>query len=504
MTNIPILQMRNIDKRFGGIHALKDFSFDCLAGETHVLMGENGAGKSTLLNILGGITKTDNGTILIDGTEIDIKNPLDALNQGIAIIHQELSLCKNMTIAENIFRGQNITKGVLRIVDFKTMNKQTQVLLKQMNLDLNASELVGNLSIAQQQMIEIVSAVSKKGRIVVMDEPTASLTEKEVDSLFNIISTLKARNVAIIYVSHRIRETFEIGDRVSIMRDGQFIGTRKVSETTSDELVEMMVGRPIQKMYGTKLSQPSEEVVLEVKNFKNKKINNVSFQLHKSEVLGFSGLVGAGRTELARAIFGLDKLDEGEILIKGKKAIINGPKDAIHCGIGLVPEDRKGSGLILNNTFGFNLTITVLDRFIKGLHMDFKKEREIINLYKDKLTIKATGPEQKCMNLSGGNQQKVVIAKWLATESKILILDEPTRGVDVGTKAEIFKLIHQLAADGVSIIFISSDLPEIINMVDRVLVMREGSIAGIIDSEVEEISQRLVMKYATGGIFNEK
>jgi len=403
-----------------------------------------------------------------------------------------------MTIAENIYRGQEFTKKPFGFVDFDRMNRQAQELLDRLNMDLSAVAYVSELSIAQQQMVEIAGALSKNAKIVVMDEPTASLTEREIKALFETIANLKADGVTIVYVSHRMNETFEIGDRVTVMRDGQFIGTRNVSETNANELVEMMVGRSVDMIFGKERPIPGE-VVMEVRNFNNSKLKDVSFELRKGEVLGFSGLVGAGRTELAHAIFGLDPLDSGELLIEGEPVTIKRPKDAIEKGIGLVPEDRKGAGLVLMNTFAFNLTLTVLSKFIKGINVDHKKEWEIIDNYKDRLSIRASGPEQVCANLSGGNQQKVVISKWLATESKYLILDEPTRGVDVGAKSEIYDLINALANEGISIIFISSDLPEIVNLSSRVVVMREGRITGVLDARTDEITQVSIMRYATGG-----
>lgn len=499
MPSENVLRMVEIDKRFYGVHALRRFNFECESGEVHVLMGENGAGKSTLLNILGGVYHADSGEIYLNGERVHIQNPLVANALGITVIHQELNLCKNMTIAENIYRGQEPTKKPFNFVDFDAMNRQSQELLDRLNMNLKATTYVSQLSIAQQQMVEIAGALSKNASIVVMDEPTASLTEHEIVALFETIATLKKRGVTIIYVSHRMNETFEIGDRVTVMRDGQYIGTRNVRETNANELVEMMVGRSIDMIFGHGRPVPGD-VVLEVKGFTNEKLKNVSFELRRGEILGFSGLVGAGRTELARAIFGLDPIESGELFIEGEKVDIAQPIDAIQNKIGLVPEDRKGAGLVLMNTFAFNLTLTVLYRFINGIRVNRKIEQDIINNYKGRLSIRASGPDQICANLSGGNQQKVVISKWLATESKFLILDEPTRGVDVGAKAEIYHLMDELAREGISIIFISSDLPEIVNLSSRVVVMREGRISGVLDSRTDEISQVSIMKYATGGI----
>lgn len=496
MANENVLVMSNIDKRFGGVHALKNVSFNLRKGEVHILMGENGAGKSTLMKILDGLYKADEGTVEIDGQQVVVDSPLHARELGVSMIHQELSMCENMTIAENIFRGEEM--GTYGFVNFKQMYQQAQQILDDMNLNLNAHTKVGDLSIAQQQMVEIAGAVSHNAKIVIMDEPTSSLTEVEIVELFKIVANLKAAGTGIIYISHRMNETFEIGDRITIMRDGTYIDTLNVAETTEDEIIEMMVGRAIAEVYEGERAEGGE-VVLDVQNFTNEKLKNCSFQLRRGEILGFSGLVGAGRTELMRAIFALDKLESGTMTLFGKQVSFKTVQDAIDAGIGMVPEDRRGCGLVLGHSVGTNLTITVLKKFIKGIRVNKKKENEIIEEYRKKLSIKTSGPEQACGNLSGGNQQKVVISKWLASEPKILILDEPTRGIDVGAKHEIYQLMRKLASEGVSIMFISSDLPEIINMSSRVVVMHEGEIATVLDGAEEEFTQVKIMRYATGG-----
>jgi ABC-type sugar transport system ATPase subunit len=502
MSNDTVLKMVGIDKRFGGIHALDHVDFDVRRGEVMVLMGENGAGKSTLMKILAGIYSKDSGEIHLDGEQVEIANPVEARNQGIAMIHQELSMCTNMSIAENIFRNEEPTYGFLRMVDARKMLNDAQAILDGMDMNLQAHLQVDSLSIAQQQMVEIARAVSKNARIVVMDEPTSSLTEKEVEALFEIISGLKEQNVGVIYISHRMDETFRIGDRVTVLRDGTLVGVRNVKDTNMDEVIEMMVGRALTDMYKGKRAVGGE-VVLDVRNYSNNRLKDVSFQLRKGEILGFSGLVGAGRTELMRAVFGLDPVLPGaEIYVFGEKANIKSPRDAIELGIGMVPEDRKGAGLVLMQTIGYNLTLAVVKRFIKGIFVNRQKEREIIETYRNKLSIKTTGPDQISGDLSGGNQQKVVISKWLAAEPQILILDEPTRGIDVGTKAEIYALMRQLASEGVSIIFVSSDLPEIINMSSRVVVMCEGRITAVIDGSEKELTQVEIMRYSMGGIQN--
>ncbi|MCI8275683.1 MAG: sugar ABC transporter ATP-binding protein [Lachnospiraceae bacterium] len=488
--------MSNIEKRFGGVHALKGVHFDLRKGEVHILMGENGAGKSTLMKILDGLYKADEGTVEIDGEQVVVDSPLHARALGVSMIHQELSMCENMTIAENIFRGEEM--GTYGFVNFKQMYKQAQQILDDMHLNLDAHTKVGDLSIAQQQMVEIAGAVSHNAKIVIMDEPTSSLTEVEIKELFKIVANLKAAGTGIIYISHRMNETFEIGDRITIMRDGTYIDTLNVAETTEDKIIEMMVGRAIAEVYEGERAEGGE-VILDVQNFTNKKLKNCSFQLRRGEILGFSGLVGAGRTELMRAIFALDKLDSGTMTLFGKPVSFKTVQDAIDAGIGMVPEDRRGCGLVLGHSVGTNLTITVLKKFIKGISVNKKIENEIIEEYRHKLSIKTSGPDQACGNLSGGNQQKVVISKWLASEPKILILDEPTRGIDVGAKHEIYQLMRKLVSEGVSILFISSDLPEIINMSSRVVVMHEGEIAKILDGAEEEFTQVKIMRYATGG-----
>ena len=405
-------------------------------------------------------------------------------------------MCENMTIAENIFRGEEM--GTYGFVNFKEMYQKAQQILDDMHLNLNAHTKVGDLSIAQQQMVEIAGAVSHNAKIVIMDEPTSSLTEVEIVELFKIVANLKAAGTGIIYISHRMNETFEIGDRITIMRDGTYIDTLNVAETTEDQIIEMMVGRAIAEVYEGERAEGGE-VILDVQNFTNKKLKSCSFQLRRGEILGFSGLVGAGRTELMRAIFALDKLESGTMTLFGKQVSFKTVQDAIDAGIGMVPEDRRGCGLVLGHSVGTNLTITVLKKFIKGISVNKKIENEIIEEYRHKLSIKTSGPDQACGNLSGGNQQKVVISKWLASEPKILILDEPTRGIDVGAKHEIYQLMRKLASEGVSILFISSDLPEIINMSSRVVVMHEGEIATVLDGAEEEFTQVKIMRYATGG-----
>jgi len=492
-----LLQMKNIHKRFPGVYALKSVNFELKAGEVHGLLGENGAGKSTLMKVLAGIYDVDEGEIYIDGRKVEINDVKDSQKAGVSIIHQELVLVPYMSVAENIFSGREPV-GRLGFVKKDEMLAQAQKLLDSFDLGIDASRLVVDLNIAQRQMVEIARAISFNSKILVMDEPTSSLTEKEVEFLFKTIESLKAKGVGIVYISHRMAELFRITDRITVMRDGQYIGTRVTKETNVDELISMMVGRELTDYYHRTFHELGE-VTLEVKNLtRNGVFKDVSFSLRKGEILGFSGLVGAGRSEIMKAIFGLDPIDSGEIYIEGKKVEIKSPRDAMNLGIALVPENRKDEGLILKSSVGYNMTLRVLDEFIKFIRVNRAKENEIIDTYVQELGIKTPSRSQSVANLSGGNQQKVVIAKWLAAKPKILILDEPTRGVDVSAKAEIYAIMNNLVQTGVSIIMISSELPEIINMSDRVAVVHNGSIKGILNKD--ELSQEKIMHLATGGM----
>lgn len=494
-----LLEMKDISKAFPGVQALKGVNINLKEGEVHALLGENGAGKSTLIKILGGIYPSDTGDIYINGEKADIKNPNDAKEKGISIIHQEICLAGNMTISENIFLGREpISNNLTKSVNFKLMNEKTQEILDRLGLNLSPQMVVEELSIAQQQMVEIAKAISFNSKIIVMDEPTASLTDAEVEKLFAAIDRLKSNGVAIIYISHRLEELFEIADNVTILRDGEYIDTVAIKDTTKDDLVRLMVGRELGDFYTTK-KDFSQGEILEVKNLTNESIKNINFSLKKGEILGFYGLVGSGRTEVAKALFGIDNIAEGQILLENKRARISSPQDAIKQGIALVPENRKEQGLILIQSIAHNISLTVLEQFIKPFKVDFEKEREIVDYYGNRLSIKMSSLNQKVVNLSGGNQQKVVISKWLAAKPRILILDEPTRGIDVGAKSEIYQLINALAEKGIAIIMISSDLPEILNMSSRIAVMHEGRITKIMDNLNKENTQEEVMFYATGG-----
>lgn len=491
-----LFEMQNVDKRFPGVYALKGVNFELKSGEVHALLGENGAGKSTLMKILSGIYTIDNGKIFINGKEEKIDSVKDAQNLGISIIHQELALVPHLSVAENIYLGRE-PKTKAGLIDFPTINKNVQKLLEEFGLNIDARREISSLTVAQQQMVEIIKAVSFNSKIIIMDEPTSSLTDKEVTFLFNTIVNLKEHGVGVVYISHRMEELFQISDRITVLRDGEYVGTVVTKETDQDELISMMVGRKLDSYYVRDFLTPGEPI-LEVKNLTRKNVlNNINFELKKGEILGFSGLVGAGRSELMKCIFGLDAFHKGEIFVEGKKVEINQPNDAINAGIAYVPESRKEEGLFLIESIRYNVSIKILDKFMKLLKINKKIENDEVNKYIDSLSIRTPSPEQHVGKLSGGNQQKVLIAKWLATQPKVLIVDEPTRGVDVGAKAEIYSIMNELVKEGVSIIMISSDLPEVINMSDRVAVMAEGIIQTVLDKE--DISQEKIMFYATGG-----
>lgn len=493
-----LLRMEDINKSFGDVHVLKNIKLEVRAGEVHALLGENGAGKSTLIKILGGAYTRDSGTIYVDGQKADITDVESAKKNGIRVIHQELMLIPYMTIAENIFLGQE-PKNAAGIVDNKKMQRDTEKFLADMGLDLHPTDLVGKLNIAQQQMIEITRAVSFGSKIIVMDEPTSSLTDNEVEVLFRVIRRLKKNNVGIIYISHRMSELDEIADRITVMRDGEYIDTVVTKEAEHDRLVSLMVGRPLGDLYEKK-NHAKEEVILKVEHLASgKQVRDVSFGLHKGEILGFAGLVGSGRTETMTTIFGLRKKNGGHIFMDGKEVEIPDVKTAMKYGIGLVPEDRKKEGIFGIQGIKFNTSIEVLGEFMKYGGYEHKKEIELTRKYVDNvMKTKYASLEQPIERLSGGNQQKIIISRWLLATRKILILDEPTRGIDVKTKSDIYHLMNRLTAEGLSIIFISSELPELINMCDRIIVMNQGKTAGIIDRE--EFSQESIMALATKDI----
>ncbi|MBR3155065.1 MAG: sugar ABC transporter ATP-binding protein [Lachnospiraceae bacterium] len=492
-----LLEMKGISKSFPGVKALQDVDFQLKAGEIHALLGENGAGKSTLIKVLGGIYHPEKGSFFIDGKEAIITDVNSARDNGISIIHQELVLVPRMTVAENIFLGRE-PMGRFG-VDKAKMIIDAQKMLDHFNVGIAADMEIADLTIAKQQMVEIVKAISFNCRILVMDEPTSSIADKEVQALFDIMRDLTKRGVGIIYISHKMSEIFEVCDRVTVLRDGMYIDTCTVAETSRDQLVSMMVGRELDQYY-VRDHVDSDEVVMRCLHISDGKklhsrVKDVSFELHKGEILGFSGLVGAGRSETMQCIFGLTKGSKGEIELEGKKVNIRSAVDAMDYGIAMVPEDRKLEGLYHVQSVRFNSTIEVLHQFIHYLYVNSARESEITQEYIDKMHTKTPSQEQSVTNLSGGNQQKVMIGRWMATNPRVLILDEPTRGVDVGAKAEIYEIMNELTKQGVSIIMISSELPEIINMSDRVYVMYEGRITGCIKRE--DISQESIMHLAT-------
>ena len=487
-----LLEMKNIHKRFPGVYALKNIHFALKEGEVHALLGENGAGKSTLIKVLGGIYQADEGEIFIQGKKAEIHNVFDAQKNGVAIIHQELVLVPYMTVAENIFLGREPVKRGL--VDKTKMNTESAQLLRDYRLNFGPETLIADLTIAQRQMVEIVKAISFNSKILVMDEPTSSISDKEVDFLFKIMKTLTEKGVGIIYISHKMSELWQICDRVTVLRDGEYVGTETIKDITKDKLISMMVGRTLEQYYTREFLNPSDEV-LRVENLcDGKMVRDVSFNVRKGEIVGMAGLVGAGRSETMHCIFGLKKKYTGKIFLRGKEVRFKTAVEAINEGMAFVPEDRKLEGLYHVKSVTYNTSIEVLSDFIKGIFFNKKREAEIAQTYTDMMKTKTPSLEQHVNLLSGGNQQKVMIGRWLATNPSVLILDEPTRGVDVGAKAEIYAIMNYLVKQGISIIMISSELPEIINMSDRIYVMANGKVTGCIDHQ--DVSQEKIMKLA--------
>jgi ribose transport system ATP-binding protein len=486
------MSVRGVSKEFPGVQALMGIDLDLRGGEVHAIVGENGAGKSTLMKILAGIYQPDAGSLLVDGRTVHISSPRHAMALGIGMIHQELNLAPNLSVAENIFLGRAPMR--FGLVDWRRLDLQTRSLLDRLAIDLDGRAAVEDLSVARQQMVEIAKALSLNARVIIMDEPTSALTERETATLFRIIGRLKAEGVAVAYISHRLEEIFRVADRVTVLRDGRLVSSARVADTTPAQLISLMVGRELTALF------PKESVevgapVLEVRRLSRAGVlHDVSFVLHQREILGLAGLVGAGRTELVRAIFGVDPIDGGEVLIDGKVVKIHGPREAIQLGLGFVTEDRKLHGLVLGMTVRENATLASLANVGRFGFIDFARERAMAADYVRQLDIRTPTVEQEVNNLSGGNQQKVVVAKWLATRPRILILDEPTRGIDVGAKAEVHALMSRLAVAGVSILMISSELPEILGMSDRILVVRQGRISA--EFSRQEASQEKIMAAA--------
>lgn len=490
-----ILSMKGITKSFSGVAALKNAALDLKAGEVVALMGENGAGKSTLMKILTGIYSKDSGEIQYMGQEVCFKGPAESEEAGISIVHQELNMMNDLTVAQNLFIGREEMNGFL--IDDKKMNEKARELFKVLKIDINPAEKIGNLTVGKQQMVEIAKAISSKAKVIIFDEPTAALTDSEIEELFKVIRDLKKQGTGMVYISHRMDEINVISDRVIVMRDGEYVGTLITKECSKDDIIKLMVGRAIFGEPKTASNVAKDApVVLKCENLnRGKAVKDVSFELRKGEILGFSGLMGAGRTEVARLIFGADKKDSGKIFINGKEVTINTPQDAVAQGIGYLSEDRKRYGLIVDKSVEENTVISSLNDFVKGFFIDKAKSKEVSQKYIESLKTKTPGVSQLVKKLSGGNQQKVVIAKWLVRNSDILIFDEPTRGIDVGAKSEIYALMERLAKEGKSIIMISSELPEVLRMSDRVIVMCEGRITGILD--IAEANQEVIMQSAT-------
>lgn len=490
-----ILTMKGIDKSFPGVHALDHVDLEVRRGEVHALMGENGAGKSTLMKVLTGIYSKDEGAITFEGKEVEFTNPREAQDAGIVIVHQELNMLGHLTVAQNIFIGREFMKG--KFIDDRKMNEEARKLFDQLGIDIDPTETMSRLTVGKQQMCEIAKAISHDAKVIIFDEPSAALTEAEIEELFKIIRDLRERQLGIVYISHRMDEIKVITDRVTVMRDGGYVGTLITKDCTKEDIINMMVGRVIYEDPKTE-SQVAKDapVVLKVEHLNaGRMVQDVSFELHKGEILGFSGLMGAGRTETMRALFGADPKQSGDIYINGEKVDIKTPKDAVSHGIGYLSEDRKRFGIIVDKTVAENSTMASLDEYMKGLFIDKKKEKEVAQKYVDILKTKTPGVDQLVVNLSGGNQQKVVIAKWLVRNCDILIFDEPTRGIDVGAKSEIYHLMNELVAEGKSIIMVSSEMTEILRMSDRIVIMCEGRKTG--ELGIEEATQERIMHAAT-------
>jgi ribose transport system ATP-binding protein len=497
MSNV-LVSMEMIQKSFPGVHALDDNRFELRAGEVHALVGENGAGKSTMMKILSGIYRKDSGRILYQGKEVDILSPRAAQLLGISMIHQELNLMPHLTLAQNVFIGREPRAGLPFLLDEKQINADTQALFDSMHLALDPRTKASDLTVAKQQMVEIAKALSFNSQVLIMDEPTAALTEAEIDELFRIIRNLRDKGVGIVYISHRLEELKRICDRITVMRDGQYVDTVDAATVTIDRIISMMVGRTIfESTPEVPADADTSPVVLEVRHLmRGNAIRDVNFTLRKGEILGFAGLMGAGRTEVCRAIFGADPYDGGEIVVKGQPVHIKNPTDAVAAGIGYLSEDRKRYGLATGLDVESNMVLASLEKFVGGAGtVDTAKTRAAGEEHVRSLAIKTPSLQQTVKNLSGGNQQKVVIGKWLTADTEILIFDEPTRGIDVGAKSEIYKLLNELAHQGKSIIMISSELPEILRMSHRIVVMCEGRITGVLTAA--EANQERIMTYAT-------
>lgn len=493
-----LVDMQNIGKSFSGVKVLDNVQFQLHSGEVHALMGENGAGKSTLMKILGGIYRKDEGKLWIKGKETHFSSPNDSMAHGIAFIHQELNLIPYLTVTENMFLGRELTVGRSGIIRWKEMKAKTKQALQKFGLDIHPDTMTGSLSIGQQQMIEIAKALSINAKILIMDEPTASLTNREIETLFKVINDLKQFGVGIIYISHRMEEIFEISDKITVLRDGRYIGTESAQDTNLETLVRMMVGREIGERYPSRKAKIGD-VCLQVEKLSRRGVlKEISFFVRQGEIVAISGLMGSGRTELVRSIFGADPVDSASLSMYGKPITIKKPTDAIGHGIALVTEDRKDEGLVLGLSVRENMTLANLNQLSRWRVISQQKESSFTQEKVNQLRVKASSIEQLVRNLSGGNQQKIVIGKWLGIAPQVLILDEPTRGVDIGAKKEIYQIMNELADKGVAIIMVSSELPEVLGMSDRILVMHEGQISA--EFTREEADQEKIMLVASGGV----
>jgi len=495
--NNTFLQMEGISKVFPGVQALKDVTFEVARGEIHALVGENGAGKSTLMKILTGALDRDEGQITLRGQSVEISTPADAQTLGISMIHQELSLIPYLTVGQNIYLGREPQARVPGFIDWPALYRHAQQLLDRLNVEVDARAEVQGLSIAQQQMVEVAKALSLNADLIAMDEPTSALTRRETGVLFDVMRSLKTQGVSLIFISHRLEEVFQIADRVTVLRDGQLIGTAPIAELDGDHIVRMMVGRELGEMY-PKTKVQRQEVVLEAVNLHDgRELHGVDLKLHRGEILGVAGLVGAGRTALAETLFGIRPAVAGEVRVEGRPVKLNSPGEAIRTGMGLVPEDRKLQGLFMNMAVRENIVLSAMDKVTAWGLVNFTRADRLAGEFVSKLDIRTPSLRQRVRNLSGGNQQKVIIARWLTLKPRVLILDEPTRGIDVGAKAEIHALMSQLAQEGVGVLMISSELPEVLGVSDRILVMREGCIAG--EFTRDQATQDDIMRAATGG-----
>lgn len=493
-----VVELRGITKYFPGVVALKNMQLQIKPGEIHGLIGENGAGKSTLIKTLTGVYKPEEGQIFVDGAEQHFHGPNDARTAGIACVYQELNIIKLLSVTDNVFLGHQM-KGAGGLLDYPRMHKEAAEALAILGQNIDPQKNAGELGVGQQQMIEIAKAVRLKAKLIIMDEPTSSLGEHGVKQLMEVVRKLKSQGVAILFVSHKLEELFELCDRVTVIRDGEHVKTQDIGDWTSDSLIQAMVGRTLDNLF-PKVSGTKGECYLEVKNLMEKgAFSNVSFKAYGGQVLGFAGLVGAGRTEVMRAIFGADKPDGGEISIRGKKMKLRSPKQAIAAGLAFITEDRKGQGLILDQTIRNNFILATMNKFIKNGFLDEERIESTGQSHISSLKIKTPSIDEVVGKLSGGNQQKVVIGKWVNAEADIYIFDEPTRGIDVGAKIEVYNVINKLVEEGKCVIMVSSELPEILGMCDRVIVMREGKIMGEIERESEQFNSESIMKAAWGG-----